>query len=257
MQYIDLIKQDPVNSTHPYGESWATTSGDAFPWLSPDEFNEDAAGGHGTHTAGSAAGATISSPATTETCEDGRETSCVGGCIDTDDLDGQDDLISSWEYNYLFLPVSPVDLDRLCPRYECDEQDEEYCLGDDAGVTLAQHGGMARGAKLAIFDVLDDYTGLGIYMAGNGMWEPAVEAGSKLHSNSWGSSASCLIQPQDVLYDDWMYKVRPNLKIKGISRFSQETCAAGGCVVNVTRPSRGECSVDALLFCGHCDERSP
>ncbi|CAN0356769.1 unnamed protein product, partial [Hapterophycus canaliculatus] len=99
-----------------------------------------------------------------------------------------------------------VDLDRLCPRFYCDGLAEEYCLSDDTTENLVDHGGLARGAKLSIFDVLDDYSGgLGIYMAGNGMWEPAMEAGSKLHSNSWGSYEYCDYDTLNVLYDDFMY----------------------------------------------------
>lgn len=59
----------------------------------------DYAGGHGTHTAGSAAGAVVSSPSYsqtgtfTEVCEEGRDLSCVGGCIDVDDVFEEDDLV--------------------------------------------------------------------------------------------------------------------------------------------------------------------
>lgn len=175
--------------------------------MSAAEFSDDAAGGHGTHTAGSAAGATASQPATTEVCEAGREVSCVGGCIDPDAAFDEDDLIPSFASFYSDVPFPAVDLDRLCPRYDCDGQDEELCLDDDASVNLADHGGIARGAQLSIFDILDDYTGIGISMAGNGIWEPAMEAGSKLHSNSWGGSYYCEYMPSDVLYDGFAYDV--------------------------------------------------
>lgn len=191
-----------------YGMSWATTNGGRYPWLPAHDFGEDVPGGHGTHTAGSAAGMTMSSPATTEVCGKGREVSCVGGCIESNDADGEDDLLTSWEDVYLFAPHDAVDLDRLCPRYDCDGQAEVYCLDDDEGSTLAAHGGIARGAKLAIFDILDEYYGIGVQMAGNGIWEPAMEAGSKLHSNSWGNSQYCEYLPSDVLYDNFMYTVR-------------------------------------------------
>lgn len=208
VQYIDLIRQDNGSSTLPYGASWASTGGDHFPWISASQFSEDAAGGHGTHTAGSAAGATISFPVVTEDCTDGREVSCVGGCIDADAVFAGDDLLSSWESFYTNLPFAPVDLDRLCPRYDCDGVDETFCLGNDAGVTLAEHGGIARGAKLAIFDVLDHFGAIGIELAGNGIWEPAMEAGSKLHSSSWGGLNECRYLPMDVLHDSFMYNVR-------------------------------------------------
>lgn len=116
VQYINLIRQDVIatnssssnstatNSTadlaNPYGQSWATSFGDQYRWISASEFAEDDPGGHGTHTAGSAAGAVVSSPppvtgasnttAITEVCEEGRNSSCVGGCIDLLDPYGDD-----------------------------------------------------------------------------------------------------------------------------------------------------------------------
>ena len=56
VQYIDLIRQDRKNGSQPYGASWASTFGQEYPWISPIEFSEDYAAGHGTHTAGSAGG---------------------------------------------------------------------------------------------------------------------------------------------------------------------------------------------------------
>lgn len=35
-----------------------------------------------------------------------------------------------------------------------------------------------------------------------------MEAGSKLHSNSWGSFDYCDYSAEDVLFDDFMYRVR-------------------------------------------------
>lgn len=52
---------------------------------------------------------------------------------------------------------------------------------------------------------------IGIDMAGNGMWEPAMEAGSKLSSNSWGIFAYCEYLVYDVLYDDFMYRNQDQL----------------------------------------------
>ncbi|CAN0135192.1 unnamed protein product [Ectocarpus fasciculatus] len=43
------------------------------------------------------------------------------------------------------------------------------------------------------------------------MWEPAMEAGSKLSSNSWGISAYCEYFASDVLYDDFMYRNQDQL----------------------------------------------
>lgn len=132
----------------------------------------------------------------------------MGGCIDPDDADG-DDLVPGDSYYYWYYYPPDEDLDRLCPRYGCDGfgEDSVYCLDDDEASTLADHGGVARGAKLAIFDVLDDYTGVGVVMAGRGIWDPAIEAGAKIHSNSWGSSSFCEYDFFDVIADDFMYLV--------------------------------------------------
>ncbi|CAM9659673.1 unnamed protein product, partial [Hapterophycus canaliculatus] len=127
VQYISLIRQDAVatnssssnttatNSTsdpaNPYGASWATSLGDQYRWVGTSDFAEDYPGGHGTHTAGSAAGAVVGSPppvanagngtVITEICEEGRNLSCVGGCIDIldpygDDLVRADRRTASW-----------------------------------------------------------------------------------------------------------------------------------------------------------------
>lgn len=117
-------------------------------------------------------------------------------------------MFPTWESSYASALFPPANLDRLCPRYDCDGLDEAFCLSDDEDVTLAEHGGVARGAKLAIFDLLDDYGGIGIELAGNGIWEPAMEAGSKLHSSSWGGLYECQYTPTDVVYDSFMYNVR-------------------------------------------------
>lgn len=123
------------------------------------------------------------------------------------DGDSGDDLLPAWEDVYWFARSDAADLDRLCPRYDCDGQSDLFCLSNDESTTLTEHGGIARGAKLAIFDIVDAYTGIGTEMTGNGVWEPAMEAGSKLHSNSWGSSQFCEYLPSDVLYDSFMYDV--------------------------------------------------
>ncbi|CAN0281458.1 unnamed protein product, partial [Ectocarpus sp. 13 AM-2016] len=43
------------------------------------------------------------------------------------------------------------------------------------------------------------------------MWEPAMEAGSKLSSNSWGVYAYCEYLSFDVLFDDFMYRNQDQL----------------------------------------------
>lgn len=170
------------------------------PWLPADEFEKDYRAGHGTHTAGSAAGSTLNTPAETVTCADtSKVTSCVGGCIDDDGFGETDDLVTTSVAQYF-------DIDRLCADFGCDADIDDLCLGDDVGQTLTDNGGVARGAKLAIFDTFFGDFSLG-YFAGNGLWEPCVEAGCKLHSNSWGSDDECQLGPLDTLYDEFMYEV--------------------------------------------------
>lgn len=198
IQYIDLVKSDSKPGSH--GEYYTTESGGQFPWLDVTDFEQDEGAGHGTHTAGSAAGATINTPANTANCIDPDVLSCVGGCISTST--SFDDLVST--YSQYFT----LDLDRLCPMFDCvSNYPEEMCLSDDVAETLTEHGGMARGAKLAIFDVFhEEIGGLGSF-AGNGVWEACKEAGCKLHSNSYGADLYCGMSEVDVDYDNFMYDV--------------------------------------------------
>ena len=66
---------------------------------------------------------------------------------------------------------------------------------------------MARGAKLAIFDGFAGDAGQ-MHYPGNGLWESCLDAGCKIHSNSWGIENVCELTSLDILYDDFMYKVR-------------------------------------------------
>lgn len=166
-------------------------------------FGDDEKAGHGTHTAGTAAGATLSSPAETTACDDGETLSCAGACIDA--TESTDDLVSSYFQLYVF------DIDRQCPLFGCDD-DSDVCLGDDVGVTLAENGGMAQGAKLAIFDLASGEDFLADN-PGNGLWEPCLEAGCKIHSNSWGADGNCIPDAIDVAYDEFMYTNPENLLI--------------------------------------------
>ncbi|CAM9311880.1 unnamed protein product, partial [Hapterophycus canaliculatus] len=131
-------------------------------------------------------------------CEDGKVLGCAGGCIDDDADDITDDLVSA-------SASVEFDIDRLCPAFGCDDETYEYCLSDDTSQTLTENGGMAQGAKLAIFDVGYELVILANF-AGNGLWEPCVEVGCKIHSNSWGSDNECQLSTMDVQYDDFMYK---------------------------------------------------
>lgn len=184
-------------------------------------FGEDERAGHGTHTAGTAAGSTLTSPAETTTCDAGYDLSCVGACIDVTYL--TDDLVS-FTSQYLGF-----DLDRQCPLFWCDE-DNDLCLGDEVGVTLAENGGMAQGAQLAIFDIAAGEDFLFID-PGNGLWEPCLEAGCKIHSNSWGVNGTCVPSASDIVYDEFMYSNPENLLVfaagnEGENQFDTE-CTIG------------------------------
>lgn len=197
VQYINLVKSDDI--AEPTDGYFTSSRGDQFPWLPADDFEYDYKAGHGTHVAGSVAGATLNSPAELVECEAGKTVSCVGGCID-DSAFATDDLVSSF-YQY-------ADIDRLCPAFGCDDTETSECLSDDISETLTDNGGMAQGAKLAIFDVFYEEYGL-LDVVGNGLWEPCAEAGCKLHSNSWGGEYGCYTTLLDVMYDEFMYEVRP------------------------------------------------
>lgn len=201
VQYINLVRSDDTAEGRAFGDSFVSSGGVRFPWIDADEYETDDPAGHGTHTAGSAAGATISSPANTTSCPSDRVLSCVGGCISENAVFG-DDLVSSFSQL-----LAQADLDRLCPEYDCDGWDEEVCLSGDAATTLTEHGGVARGAKISIFDVFTNSFTFGTYLAGNGMWEAPMEIGGKLHSNSWGGDLGCRVDAYDILYDEFMYEV--------------------------------------------------
>eukprot|EP00903_Cladosiphon_okamuranus_P015158 g14016.t1 len=196
VQYIDLVNKDSPASSFTY-------AGYNIPYLPADGFGEDDEAGHGTHTAGTAAGSTLSRPAETIECDAGEDLSCAGACIDA--TYSTDDLVS---YS---LQTSVFDLDRQCPMFGCDD-DSGLCLGDDVSATLAENGGMAQGAKLAIFDLVSEEVVLA-ENPGNGLWEPCLEAGCKIHSNSWGDPGSCVPIALNSLYDEFMYSNPENLLI--------------------------------------------
>ena len=192
---------EPDSATTSSSSSSVTSGGRTVYWAPDESFDQDDPAGHGTHTAGSAAGATLNVPAETVTCNDTDRLSCVGGCIDGDLSYSSDDLVS-----WFFQLAATTDIDRICPMYGCDNATTEVCLGDDVGKTLTDHGGMAQGAKLAIFDVFWGSNGLSSFV-GNGLWEACMETGCKIHSNSYGSDDMCSLSPMEPVYDDFMYRV--------------------------------------------------
>ena len=215
IQYINMIKTDSMAG---YGIVYSS-GGDFFYHISTADFQGDDVEGHGTHTAGSALGATLTNPAETTTCDGTTKVpGCVGGCVDVDRSSWGDDLLTMPAYS-----VFAADVDRICPVLECDDETEQWCLSDDVGETLAEHGGMAQGAKLAFFDIFADKLVIAHHV-GNGLWEPCLEAGCKVHSNSWGDTDPlCRVKAIDIQYDDFMHKVsnsrstpRPSISIPSI-----------------------------------------
>ncbi|CAM9670039.1 unnamed protein product [Ectocarpus fasciculatus] len=222
IQYINLIKSDDTEGSH--GDSFTTAFGEQFPWLSAEDFEYDYEAGHGTHVAGSVAGATLNTPAELISCNDTETMSCAGACIDDDEANDVDDLASPY--------FEIADLDRLCPLFSdfnCDETETDKCLSNDVAETLTNNGGMAQGAKLAIFDAFFDTLGLAPFV-GNGLWEPCAEADCKIHSNSYGGDFECSLGPNDVVYDGWMVSNPENLLIFAAGNdgeLRRSTCTMG------------------------------
>lgn len=177
------------------------------------DFNQDDALGHGSHTAGTVAGSTIHDPATTMSCTGTEMLGCGGGCF-SDELEGSSYSLSNFDDadddDYTVNDTPAASINKLCPMLGCEGGNDDQCLSDDVGETLAEHGGMAQGAKLAVFDMFfGDYS----YgdLAGNGLWEACMDAGCKLHSNSYGVDSRCELSALDLMYDDFMHKVSPTI----------------------------------------------
>lgn len=158
-------------------------------------FGVDLEDGHGTHTAGSAAGATLNTPATTVTCDTDETLGCIGTCLSAiDELFVQPDGSIMW--------------DTLCPQFDCDAAAGDTCLGQDVSATLTESGGVAQGAKISVFDASVDGLEVWASLALNGLWESTNGTDSFVHSNSWGSDNDCNVDSQTVTYDEYMYEVR-------------------------------------------------
>lgn len=78
--------------------------------------------GHGTHTAGSAAGATLNDPAETAVCSSTDELGCIGECFNSSELES---FIEDISY--------PLNFDTWCPQHECDGYGEDYVPCMDEG----------------------------------------------------------------------------------------------------------------------------
>lgn len=215
-----MVKADEEGESD--GLAYTTSDGARFPFVTGFYFQQDDKLGHGTHMAGTVAGATVDTPARTVKCEEQKVLGCVGVCM----LDTTQELNSTNAADLSRIEPDDgedaIDLNRLCPMFDCDGQDDELCLGDDVAETLADHGGIAQGAKLAIFDIFFGNYSYGDF-AGNGLWEVCLEAGCKVHSNSYGADTRCELTAVDILYDDFMYKV------SGICYFERPIVGTIGC----------------------------
>lgn len=170
--------------------------------LHPQGFVTETPGGHGSHTAGTAAGVMIDNPAELDGCSDGFELGCVGGCFASSDLDA-------------LTSDSEISLDALCPEHNCDGLEsygiclDDYGDGDDAVVeVLTAHAGVAAGAKISVFDVSVDGVLIWAELAMNGLWDAVEATGCVVHSNSWGGEPTCETDTMSTTFDDYMYKVK-------------------------------------------------
>lgn len=193
VQYIRLVGPDS-SGDNPY--FYTSDGAGPYQWYASSGFGTDWENGHGTHTAGSAAGASLNNPAVTDTCTGTDELGCIGGCLNT-------------SYVASLLNDYERDFDNLCPQFDCDGfgADYEVCLDEDVSATLTENGGVAQGAKLAIFDVSFHGEKFWGSLAGNGKWEVTDGTGCVLHSNSWGGDNYCTVGSEEVLYDEYMYEV--------------------------------------------------
>ena len=156
-------------------------------------FGQDLEDGHGTHTAGSAAGAALNSPATTVTCATNETLGCIGTCL-------------SWLEEAILLTDDFPTWDTLCPQFDCDNFGDP-CLSENVSATLTESGGVAQGAKISVFDASVDGVLVWASLAMNGAWESTNGTDCFLHSNSWGGDNDCTVDSQMVAYDEYMYEV--------------------------------------------------
>lgn len=241
IQYIELVKADE-GADGPASASHTSRDGVTYPFVPTGSFSVEDGLAHGQHVAGTVAGSTLNTPAEVVPCTGGEVVGCAGGCIPTElpsrntEADDDDDGDNS--------PDSDEDIDRLCPMHGCvGAVEDQQCLGDDVSATLSEHGGMAQGAKIAVMDIF-----MGRYsyadLAGKGLWEACLNAGCKIHSNSYGVDKRCELSSMDLVYDDFMYSNPENLLLFAAGNEGWFTDRDGLCTVN----SPGIAKVRAALF---------
>ena len=161
-------------------------------------FHRDKAGGHGTHTTGTAAGNARDSSYTTQSCPgEQSEPACAGGCISPEDVTD-------------YLANGVFDTETNCPAYECDGEglDSPSCLGEDVVETLIHNEGIAPEAQIAFFDISFTGSDYNVEVASNFLWNATFGTGAMIHSNSWGSYTGCQTRELEFTYDTFMYEVR-------------------------------------------------
>ncbi|CAM9997613.1 unnamed protein product, partial [Sphacelaria rigidula] len=136
------------------------------------------------------------------TCGNDEFNACAGQCMTPSEA-------------YSFVTNEFFDIETYCPTFSCDGfgPDSPNCLSGDVSENLIENNGVAPGAKLAIFDVAY-FNSLGTLLpdlAGNYLWEAALDTGAKIHSNSWGGGPTCEYDVLDYLYDLFMYENPENL----------------------------------------------
>lgn len=208
VQYIEMFKRANENDDSSHERSTSDSFAYASDYLSnpyyfdttfSGGFHKDVVNGHGTWTASIAAGAVSArSPVTEEDCHFDELPGCAGGCITASEVAQRLD-------NGFF------DVDLFCPMYLCDgeaDSNYSYCLSDDPVETLYHNSGGAPGAQIAMFDA--SYSAFDLFpeLAGNLLWESAMNTGAKIHSNSWGEPTFCELTELEYLYDTFMYEVR-------------------------------------------------
>ncbi|CAM9895106.1 unnamed protein product [Pylaiella littoralis] len=218
---------DDISDSSTYSSTTSSTSSSSF----TGGFFKDTIEGHGTWTAGIAAGAVYQqSGVPDEVCYEDELLGCAGGCITTFEVDEM-------------LDNGVFDIDTFCPKYECDgdaDTDYSYCLSDDPAENLRQSSGMAPGAKIAVFDAAyGDFTLLPD-LAGNGLWESAKDTGCKIHSSSWGTSSFCEQTDSEFLYDTYMYQNPESLLIFAAGNDGSIKPPAGGALCSVASPALGK-----------------
>lgn len=189
---------DDLSLSFPFDDSPDDPSSDFPSTSSSGGFHKDTVGGHGTWTAGIAAGAiSAGSDVAPASCKGDELPGCAGGCVKASGVDKM-------------LDNGAFDLDLFCPTYECDGDADlaySYCLSDDPVETLYQNAGVAPGARISMFDA--SYTNIPFAnFAGNLVWESAMNTGAKIHSNSWGITTFCQETELEFLYDTFMYEVK-------------------------------------------------